>query len=95
MALLGTIEKQPREIIDFDISYSKFLSGRTDTLSIVTTEVAPAGSLVVEYSTIDGTSVKCVISGGGDGQSYKVTVLTLTTAGLKLEDEVTVMVQEV
>lgn len=94
MALLGTITKQPREIIDFDISYSSFLVGRTDSLASIVTEVSGVG-LGVLYSGISGTSVKAVLTGGTDGQSYKVTVITTTTAGLVLEDEVTVLVEEV
>lgn len=95
MALLGVVNKQPREIIDFDISYAQFLAGRTDTLDSVVTEVTPSGALSVAFTNISGTSVKTVIQSGVDGQTYKVTVITTTTAGLILEDEVTVMVQEV
>lgn len=94
MALLGTITKQPREIIDFDISYASFLVGRTDSLASIVTEVTGVG-LGVLYSTISGSSVKAVLTGGTDGQSYKVTVITTTTAGLVLEDEITVLVEEV
>jgi hypothetical protein len=94
MAILGIVNKQPREVLDFDISFVEFLKNRTDTLTSVTHEVVPAG-LTVVYTAIDNQSVKCVISGGVDGQSYKVTLLTVTTAGLILEDEVNVMVQEV
>lgn len=94
MALLGTIPKQPREIIDFDISYASFLVGRTDSLASIVTEVTGVG-LGVLYSAISGTSVKVVLTGGTDGQSYKVTVITTTTAGLVLEDEVTVLVEEI
>lgn len=94
MALLGTIPKQPREIIDFDISYASFLVGRTDSLASIVTEVTGVG-LGVLYSAITGNLVKVVLTGGTDGQSYKVTVITTTTAGLVLEDEVTVLVEEI
>lgn len=95
MALLGTVEKQPREIIDFDILYAKFLAGRTDSITSVTTEIFPSGALTIPYTNISGTTVKVAIAGGIDGESYKVTVITVTEAGLLLEDEVTVFVQEV
>ena len=39
--------------------------------------------------------VKVVISSGTDATSYKVTVLTNTDDGLKYEDEITVIVEEV
>jgi hypothetical protein len=94
MAILGIVNKQPREVIDFDISFDTFLKDRADTLVSVNSEVFPSG-LNVLYTSIDSSIVKCVVAGGLDGQSYKVTVLTSTSAGLLLEDEVNVMVQEV
>ncbi len=95
MAVLGTITKQPREIIDFDISYEDFLAARTDTVALVVTEVSNA-ALSVSYTMINGgNSVKCVISGGADSNTYKITVLVNTTGGLVLEDEINVIVQEV
>jgi len=95
MALLGSVGKQPREIIDFDITYADFLAARTDTISTVVTEVSnPA--LTVAYTLVnDGNSVKVVISGGVDSATYKITVLVNTTGGLTLEDEINVLVQEV
>ena len=93
MSILGSISKQPREILDFDISYTAVLAGRSDTLSTVSTEVAPAGLTVVS-SQISGDKVKVVFSGGTAANTYKITVLTNTTAGLKYEDEVNVLVEE-
>jgi hypothetical protein len=94
MALLGTITKQPREILDFDIDYTTVLAGRSDTLSTQTSEVTPSGLTLVS-TTRTGNIVKVVISTGTDTQLYKVTVLVTTTAGLRYEDEVNVLVGEV
>jgi hypothetical protein len=94
MALLGTITKQPREILDFDIDYTTVLAGRSDTLSTQTSEVSPSGLTLVS-TTRTGNIVKVVISTGTDTQLYKVTVLVTTTAGLRYEDEVNVLVGEV
>jgi hypothetical protein len=43
MAILGTINKQAREILDFDINYDTVLAGRSDTIATQTSEVAPSG----------------------------------------------------
>jgi hypothetical protein len=96
MALLGTITKQPREILDFDVDYSTVLGSRTSTLTTATSEVAPAG-LNLTSTTVYAPQkkVKVVISGGTDATTYKVTVLTNTDDGLKYEDEITVIVEEV
>lgn len=93
MALLGSMTKQPREILDFDIDYAPALTARTDTLSDKTVEVSPAGLTIVS-STISGSKIKVIVSLGTTSVTYKVTVLATTTAGLVFEDEVNVLVEE-
>jgi hypothetical protein len=95
MAILGTVTKQPREILDFDLDYTAVLAGRTSTLTTATSEVAPAG-LTLDATTVYAVDkkVKIKISGGTDAVTYKVTVLTNTNDGLKYEDEVSVIVEE-
>ena len=94
MALLDTFTKQPREVLDFDISYAEVLQGRTDTISSATVEVSPAG-LTAVYSSVTNNVVKVVISSGTNNVTYKVTVLATSSAGLVYEDEVSVLVEEV
>ncbi len=93
MAVLGTINKQPREILDFDISYETVLAGRSDTIASQTSEVTPAGLTLVS-TTRSGNVVKVVFSTGTNAINYKVTVLATTTSGLVYEDEVNVLVGE-
>lgn len=93
MALLGSMTKQPREILDFDIDYATALTARSDTLSEKTVEVSPVGLTIVS-STITGSKIKVIVSLGTDAVTYKVTVLATTTAGLVFEDEVNVLVEE-
>lgn len=95
MAILGTVTKQPREILDFDLDYSTVLAGRTSALTTASSEVTPAG-LVIDSTTVyaQDKKVKVKISGGTDAITYKVTVLTNADDGLKYEDEVTVVVEE-
>lgn len=96
MAILGVINKQPREILDFDIDYSLMLEDRPgEVLSSVVTEVTPAGVTVSNASINTSTNrSKIIIAGGLNGNSYKVTVMTGTSLGLLYEDEVTVVVSE-
>lgn len=93
MAILGSLTKQPREIVDFDISFTGVLAGRVDTLTTATAEVTPTGLTMVS-TTVVADKVKVKISGGTDAITYKVTVLTDTSSGLKFEDEVNVIVGE-
>ena len=52
MALLGSFTKQPREVLDCDISYATTLQGRADTISgTPTTEVSPSEAQGVVVAT--------------------------------------------
>ena len=95
MALLGTINKQPGETLDADISYATVLQGRADTIVNVTSAVAPAG-LVLESTTFTPNSAKVVFSGGTDAILYKITVTATSSAvpALVYEDEINVLVGE-
>lgn len=95
MALLGSMVKQPREVLDFDVDYTAPLTARSDTVVDKLVEASPAG-LTIESSTISGgNKIKVVVSGGTDPTTYKVTVLATTSAGLVFEDEVNIVVEEV
>lgn len=94
MALLGFFTKQSREVLDFDIDYTKVLEGRVDTILSGAAEVSPVG-LTLEAPVISGNIVKVKVSAGASPVTYKVTVLATTTAGLIYEDEVSVIVEEV
>jgi len=98
MALLGNFTKQPAEVLDFDISYTTVLLGRSDVIVAKDVTVTPSG-LVIEASTINGTNngIKVVVSGGTDAITYTVTVKATSdaTPALIYEDEVTVIVEEV
>ncbi len=95
MAILGSFTKQPREILDFDVSYATVLAGRVDTIATKTVEVAPAGLTIVSSTIVGDDLIKVVVSSGTDATSYKVTVLATSSAGLVYEDEVNVLVAEV
>jgi hypothetical protein len=99
MAILGSIIKQPNEILDFDIDYATVLEGRDDTLTnpsvainLVTGTNTTTLSGTVSFS---GSKVKVVVAGGTDAATYKATVTVNTTpAALRYEDEVTIVVQD-
>jgi hypothetical protein len=100
MAILGSMTKQPNEILDFDIDYSTVLANRSDTLTSPTVAITvvtggTTDQVTAPTPTISGNKVKVVVSGGLDSATYKATVSVSTTpAGLKYEDEVTIVVQD-
>lgn len=103
MALLGSITKQPSEVLDFDISYTTVLAGRSDTIVNKTVTVSGAdmaGSPVTSPSStinVGGDSIKVVVANGVTGKIYKITVVATSnsTPALVYEDEVNVIVEEV
>jgi hypothetical protein len=90
---LGTFVKQPNEILDYIVDYSEWFVGRSDTPLQQNTTV-DAG-ITLSSSTLIGTSVKVVLSGGTNGVKYKVTTRLTTTAGIVREGDFYVQVKEI
>lgn len=94
MAILGTSQKQPREVLDVDVNYTTVLAGRSDTIVSQTTEVAPAGLTILSVVRT-GNVVKLTLGSGTADVLYKVTILATSSAGLVYEDEFNILVTEV
>lgn len=95
MAIIGSLTKQPREIIDVEISYAKVLGDRVAS-SITPSVEVPAGMLM-DAQTVGADSVRLYVRGGTSGQSYTWTVLTDLVVGgrlIRVEDEFVVLVEE-
>jgi hypothetical protein len=97
MAILGAFVMQPADEWDYDIRYDEWLPP-SDTVSetvapIVT--ITPPG-LVLESVTrdYDNKKVKVWLSGGEDGQRYKVEVTTKTKEGRVRQDEFYITVRD-
>jgi hypothetical protein len=92
-AILGTATKQPNEIITYRFDYVEWLADMGDTgLSVDVT--VPAGVTKVSQSLSNGM-VNVKISGGTDGETYKITSLLTTTGGHAKEAEFNLKVTEV
>lgn len=91
--LLGRYVKQSAEILDYDVDFSEWMEGRTDTPASFTAE-AEAGITIVGSSRT-GNIVKVVLSGGTSDTSYKVTVKLTTSLGLVREADFAVKVKDV
>lgn len=96
MALLGSMSKQPSEILPVDISYADVIGSRTAT-SIAQTITVPSGMTKVS-DEVSGSVLQIYVSGGTTGTSYRWVVKTDITIGGKVtrvEDEFDVVVLEV
>lgn len=91
--ILGKFSKQPSEILDYDVDYTDWFKGRTDTPASFTAAADPGITLV--SSTRTGNVVKVILSGGTTGTKYKITIRLTTAAGLVKEADFTVTVKEV
>ena len=78
--MLGTLIKQPADLLDYDIDFSRWLPD-DDTILTVTTAVDPAEELAVLSAHVDSPMVKVWVSGGVNGATYKVTVTVATQGG--------------
>lgn len=92
-ALLGRFVKQSSEVLDYDVDYTDWFSNRQD--SAASFEVTAQAGITVEATSRSGNVVKTVLGGGTDGESYKLTVLLTTTAGLVKEADFIVRIKDV
>lgn len=93
MTVLGKFNKQPQEVLDYDVDFSEWFSNRQD--QIASFSASAQSGLTVLSSALAGNVVKLVISGGTDGTSYKVTVRVTTTLSLVKEADFLIRVKEV
>lgn len=100
--MLGKFVKQPAETLDYDIDFAEFLSDG-DTLvsagdppvpSPLNVVVSPTGLTLGPTLVRDGTIVKQWLSGGTDGQKYKITLTVTSNAGRVKQIEFIVRVKE-
>lgn len=97
--ILARYEKQPLEVKDYDVDYTPWLASMSDTLNALTTSVvcltAPEDeTLEVDSTTVTDDQVKLWISGGTDGEQYKVTLVVTTTGGRVDESELIFRVRD-
>jgi len=79
--------------LDYDISYEKFFSTRTDSIATVVV-TAETGITVGPQAVIDMVC-KVFLSGGIEGATYKATVVMTSTTGVIKEDEFIVTIKEI
>lgn len=91
--LLGRYVKQSAEILDYDVDFSEWMEGRTDTPASFI--VVAEDGITVVGSSLTGNVVKVVLSGGVAESSYKITVRLTTSLGLVREADFKVSIKDV
>jgi hypothetical protein len=98
MAIVGTVTKQPNEVLDVDINYVPVLPDGVTISGTPTATVSPSGVTVSTISVITGNKIKFTLSGGTDGGGPYVVTVRVTTSSSPAnvyEDEVNVIVEEI
>jgi hypothetical protein len=90
--MLGLVEKQPVEILDYDVDFRRWLVD--DTISAASVEITPAGELMLNTVDTDTTAVKLWLRGGISGTSYKVEVTIETDRGRRGQVEFRIRVKD-
>jgi hypothetical protein len=91
MGVLAVFYKQPSEVLDYDIDFTEWM---TPGDSIATATATSDAGITLGATTIIGYVVKQWVSGGTDGNSYKVTVKVTTNGGRVKEADFRVRVRE-
>lgn len=94
----GTTTKQPREVRNYALDLSEALMAG-DAVVSATAEVLCLKNetdtdLTATVESTSSSAVQLVVSGGTGGENYKVSVLTTTSLGETLEDEIMIRVRE-
>ena len=92
MALLASVQQQPKDIRDYDIDFSEWFPVG-DVVTEAEISVLPAG-LTVSYA-LQAPRVKVWLSDGLTGTAYKVTVLARTGDGRAKEVELKVKIKDI
>lgn len=91
--ILGRFTKQSQEILDYDVDFTDWFEGRTSSPSTFT--VSYDDGITVVSSARTGNVVKVVLSGGTNGEKYKITVRLTTTDNLVKEADFIVRIKDV
>lgn len=82
--MLGVQQKQPADLLDYDIDFTRWLT-EDDTITTAVVTVSPADELTAQSVFVDSPIVKVWLTGGVDGSTYTVTV-TASTAGGRIKE---------
>lgn len=93
MSISGKFTKQPIEVQDYDIDFNEYLEFHND-VAVSHTSFAEAGVSILS-SNLTGGVVKLFISGGTDGNTYKVSATITTQGGRVKQGDILVKVKEV
>lgn len=81
----GAFQKQPADVLDYDIDLRDWLQGTDDAVQGAIVSVSPEGELQVQEAQVYAQYIKLWLEGGNNRRDYQVTVLVTTAEGRKKE----------
>lgn len=93
MPVARNYSKTPSEVIDVSFDFRLTDALEDDPLASATV-TEPTGGVTLGSATVSGTRVNCRVSGGTDGDQYRLKVLATTTGGQKFQGDVLLDVDE-
>lgn len=95
MPVLGKFTKQSSEALDVDVTFGKWLfAAGDDSAASLNVQAEPGITLGTSHLDPDTGTVKVWVSGGLDGEQYKITVTLTTTAGRVKQIEVVCKIKD-
>lgn len=79
--MLGTFQKQPADVLDYDIDLRDWLEDTDDVIEGATVTISPEDELKEKSTRIYAQYLKLWLEGGEDRKDYRVTVLIKTAEG--------------
>lgn len=91
---MKTFEKQPNEVVDIDFKFDAWLAARAGVSLTTFTVATDNPGLTIVSSTLTAGVVKVIVSGGANGETYKLTVVMSTNTPLVREADCKIKVKE-
>lgn len=92
MSILAKFTKQPVEVQDYDIDFTSYLTSQSDTASSHVVTADPG--ITIASSNLTSGVVKVFVSGGVDGNQYKVSASITTAGGRVKQGDILIRVRE-
>lgn len=92
-ALYGRFTKQSTETLDYDVDYTDWFDGRADAPELH--EAVAETGITLDSSAMTGKIIKILLSGGTDGEKYKITARMITNSGVVKEADFTVRIKDI
>jgi predicted AAA+ superfamily ATPase len=91
--ILKTFDKQPAEALYYKVHFGEWATDQAE--DVTSFEIPDVDGITISNKTLFENTVKFLVSGGTDNESYQITVRGTTPSGQVREADIVVNVLEV